>query len=114
MQHLSEKLTALRKLKKVTLQQVADSIGISKTHIWQLERGITTNPTMDLIIKLSEFFAVRPQTFIDDEYPIKEMRNDALVVNYNQLNKKNKELIDTMLHTLLTQQGVKFYEQMED
>ena len=114
MQYLAEKLITLRKAKHATLQQVADNVGISKTHIWQLEKGITNNPTMDLVIRLSKFFEVQPATFIDDEYSIKQVVNEALAVNYDKLNKSNKELINAMFLTLLTQQGVTCYEPMED
>ena len=34
-------------------------MGISKAHVFNLEKGITANPSMDLVVKLAELFRVR-------------------------------------------------------
>lgn len=52
------KLTELRLRQGESLQQVADAVGVSKTHIWSLERGTSKNPSLDLLKKLAEHFKV--------------------------------------------------------
>lgn len=62
---LGAKLAELRLRKGESLQTVATAIGISKTHVWQLEKGNSENPSIDLLKKLSEHFDV-PITFLAD------------------------------------------------
>ena len=55
---LSNRLSTLRAEKKVSLQVVADAIGVSKPHIWELEKGKTKNPSLDLLKKLATYYDV--------------------------------------------------------
>lgn len=55
---LGARLTELRLRKGASLQDVADAVEVSKTHIWALEKGGTKNPSLDLLKKLSEYFNV--------------------------------------------------------
>ena len=51
---LSTKLKELRARNRESLQQVADAVGVSKAHIWELERGSSNNPGLELLRKLAE------------------------------------------------------------
>jgi len=55
---LGSRLKELRITKGVSLQVVADAVGSSKPHIWELERGTTKNPSLALITKLAKYFGV--------------------------------------------------------
>lgn len=55
---LGLKLKSLREENKQSLQFVADSVDVSKTHIWELERGTSKNPSIELIKKLAIHFKV--------------------------------------------------------
>ena len=55
----ASKLHDLRSRRKLSLQDVADKLGISKAHVFNLEKGITANPSMDLVVKLAELYRVR-------------------------------------------------------
>tara|TARA_R110001606_G_scaffold377900_1_gene537352 strand:- start:70 stop:396 length:327 start_codon:yes stop_codon:yes gene_type:complete len=55
---LSDRLTELRKAKKVSLQVVADAVGVSKTHIYELEKGKASNPSLNLLMGLADFYDV--------------------------------------------------------
>lgn len=55
---LGARLTELRLRKGVSLQDVANAVEVSKTHIWALEKGGTKNPSLDLLKKLAEHFNV--------------------------------------------------------
>ena len=55
----ARKLHDLRIRHKLSLQEVADKVGISKAHVFNLEKGITANPSMDLVVKLAELYRVR-------------------------------------------------------
>lgn len=53
---IGERLKALRVSSGESLQQVADSIGASKAHIWELESNKSQNPSLDLLRKIANHF----------------------------------------------------------
>lgn len=55
---LAVKLKELRFRRGQSLQQVADAVGASKAHIWELETGKSSNPSLDLLRKLADNFKV--------------------------------------------------------
>jgi len=69
---LANKLKDLRVRRGESLQQVADGVGVSKAHIWQLERGDSTNPSLDLLKALAEYFKVTIAFLSDEKEPVEE------------------------------------------
>jgi transcriptional regulator with XRE-family HTH domain len=65
---LAGKLKELRGKKGQSLQAVADGVGVSKAHIWELERGTSKNPSLDLLKKLAEYFKVPIAFLYDDSF----------------------------------------------
>ena len=63
---LATKLKKLRVKKGESLQQVADAVGVSKAHIWELEGARSTNPGLELIKRLADHFKVTVTFFSDD------------------------------------------------
>lgn len=53
---LGKRLHALRKSREWSLQEAADAIGISKSHMWELENGTNTNPTIGLMMSIARQF----------------------------------------------------------
>lgn len=56
--NFAEQIKSLRVARGQSLQQVADAVGISKPHLWQLERGESKNPTLEVVLNLSKHFGV--------------------------------------------------------
>lgn len=54
----------IRKEKGITLRELADKSGISKTHINNLENGATL-PTLDVICRLAYALGIPPETLYD-------------------------------------------------
>ena len=46
---IGERLFSLRQKSGQSLQQVADAVGVSKAHVWELEKGHSQNPSFDLV-----------------------------------------------------------------
>jgi transcriptional regulator with XRE-family HTH domain len=63
---LASKLKELRAKKGESLQKVADSVGVSKAHIWDMERGESANPSLELLKKIAEHFNVTVAYLADD------------------------------------------------
>jgi len=55
---LGKRIKGLRFKKGASLQAVANAVGASKPHIWELERGTTKNPSLCLVTKLAKYFGV--------------------------------------------------------
>ena len=55
---IGERLAELRRETGESLQQVADAVGVSKVHVWDLEKGRSRNPSYDLVRKLAGHFGV--------------------------------------------------------
>ena len=65
-----DRLRELRLSRGLTLQQVADYVGLQKAAIYKYEHGLTVNPKRSLIEKLAVLFQVSPSYLLginDDE-----------------------------------------------
>jgi transcriptional regulator with XRE-family HTH domain len=61
------KLAELRRRKNQSLNDVAQAVGISKAHVWQLERGDSKNPSLDLVRRLADHFDVTVAYFAGED-----------------------------------------------
>lgn len=69
---LGTRIKLLRELRDMTLQQVADAAGLTKSHIWELEQGRAVNPTVNAVWGISAALTVTPATLLglDDRTPV--------------------------------------------
>jgi transcriptional regulator with XRE-family HTH domain len=79
---LGARLKQLRVKKNKSLQEVADAVGASKAHIWEIERGGSKNPSMELLTRLAGYFEVSV-SFLVGESP--DEREAELVAMYRDL-----------------------------
>lgn len=89
------KLKRLRLKKGESLQDVADAVGASKAHIWELEAGKSKNPSLDLLTKLADHFVVSLSQLVG-EAPEEEFDDKNLIVlfrNLKELGEDDKKLI---------------------
>lgn len=61
------RIAELRREAKESLQQVADAVGVTKTHIWELERGRTENPSLTVIRGLADHFGVSIASLVGED-----------------------------------------------
>lgn len=57
-QTISARLGETRKQRQLSLQAVADRAGLSKAHIWELEQGRSTNPTISAAVAIASALGV--------------------------------------------------------
>lgn len=91
-------LKGLRMKKNQSLQDVADAVGASKAHIWEIERGGSKNPSMDLLSKLAAHFDVSVSYLVGEKPPAEE--EEELIVLYRDLkdlDEKDREAIRTLM-----------------
>lgn len=64
---LAVRIAELRRGSGESLQDVADAVGVTKTHIWELERGRATNPTLAVIEGLANHFRVSIASLVNED-----------------------------------------------
>ena len=99
---LASKLRELRTAKRLSLQDVADAVDISKAHVFNLEKGITKNPSMDLVNKLADLYRVRVSDLVGenpdaDDQPAEVV---AMFSHLIDLDEKDREMIGMMIETM--------------
>ncbi|MDO8381000.1 helix-turn-helix domain-containing protein [Phenylobacterium sp.] len=63
---IGDKIKEMRVRKGQSLQGVADAIGASKAHIWELESNRSKNPSLDLLQKLASHFGTTVAYLIEE------------------------------------------------
>jgi transcriptional regulator with XRE-family HTH domain len=99
---LGSKLYDLRAQKAESLQQAADNIGITKTHIWELEKGKSANPSAELLKKISDYYKVTIDYLIDPNQSEPGVNDEAMVFyrDLKSLDLKDQEVILNVMKTL--------------
>ena len=64
---LGKRLADLREVRGESLQEVADAVGVSKAHIWQIEKGKAGNPALGLVERLAGHFRVSVSELIGED-----------------------------------------------
>lgn len=103
---LAAKLKELRQKKGQSLQQVADGVGVSKAHIWELEKGTSTNPGMELLTKLANHFMVTVAFLSDDSAEPKEAAALQFFREFDgKLSEKDWDTLRTVAERLKDRDG---------
>lgn len=98
----ASKLYELRTANRMSLQQVADAIGISKAHVWNLEKGQADNPSLELVVKLAELFRVRLADLVGEnpEAGDEEPEMVAMFRDLKSLEEGDREVIKGLMEQL--------------
>jgi transcriptional regulator with XRE-family HTH domain len=94
---LAVKLKELRLRSGKSLQQLADAVGASKAHIWELESGKSSNPSIDLLRKLAECFNVSVASLIGET--LEDMPPDIIKMHRDlgSLTEAERAMIDDII-----------------
>jgi transcriptional regulator with XRE-family HTH domain len=82
----AQRLHELRIRHRLSLQDVANAVGMSKAHVWNLEKGLSENPSMELVIKLADLFRVRVSDLVG-ENPEAEQEEPEVVALFRDLKR---------------------------
>ncbi len=96
---LGSRLKELRLRNGESLQKVADAVGASKAHIWELETGKSQNPSLELLKNLAEHFEITVSSLIGETPGDSE---DLLVMyrGLQGLTDEDREFVQTVMDTL--------------
>lgn len=102
----AKRLHELRVKQRLSLQQVADKVGISKAHVWNLEKGQADNPSMELVMKLADLFRVSVAD-LAGENPNAAEEDPEMVAMFRDLKglkDEDRELVRGMMEQLKRRQ----------
>lgn len=68
MERISARLMSFRAERGWSLDETANRCGLSKSHVWSLERGSSCNPTIRMVRCLADGFGVPLAAFLDETY----------------------------------------------
>ena len=99
---IGERLFALRKASGESLQAVADKVEVSKAHVWELEKGRSSNPSFELVRKLARHYGVSVDVLTGDaEQPAaKEVRIERLHRDLGDLSDSDRDVVEQMIRVL--------------
>ncbi len=94
-----ETLNRLRIAKRLSLQDVATAVGISKAHVWNLEKGESDNPSIELVIKLADLFRVRVADLVGENPsgPDEQPEMVAMFRDLKSLDPRDRESIRVLM-----------------
>ncbi len=103
------RLHDLRIANRLSLQEVADQVGISKAHVWNLEKGQADNPSMELVVKLADLFRVRVADLVGEnpDAPDEDPEMVAMFRDLKGLGDDDREIIRGLMEQLKSRRDKK-------
>src|SRR3954454_13128248 len=100
---LATRVAKLRRSKGKSLQEVAEAVGVSKAHIWELEKGRADNPSMALVTRLADYFEVSVASLAgeDVESSNADPELQRMFRQAQQLDSNERAILDDMMRSLL-------------
>jgi transcriptional regulator with XRE-family HTH domain len=100
---LGTRIAKLRRQKGKSLQNVAEAVGVSKAHIWELEKGIAANPSMLLVVYLADHFGVTVAYLVGEDLESPDAPRDLqrMFRQAAQLDENELAILDDMIKSLL-------------
>ena len=100
---LGAHLATLRMQKQQSLQDVAKAVEVSKAHVWELEKGRTKNPSMQLVERLADHFGVSVASLVGED-PRAADANPEIARMFRQAEQLDPEdlaVLDHMMRFLI-------------
>ena len=98
---LGARIAELRRLRKESLQEVADAVGVTRTHIWELEKGRTSNPSMSVIKGLADHFNVTIASLVGEDINAADadQRLARMFRRAAELDNNERDLLEDMIES---------------
>jgi len=95
--------------RRESLQDVANSVGVSKAYIWELEKGRSQNPSMEMLTKLANHFQVTIRRLVGEDPEAKGADEDSLRMfrQFSELTSAERAVLDDMIQSMLKRKKAK-------
>ncbi|MED4204598.1 helix-turn-helix domain-containing protein [Neobacillus mesonae] len=104
------KLKQLRGEKGFSLTKLSELTGISKSYLSLIERDIQTNPSLDIVEKVSRAFEVEVDYFINNTEPLRKKRTSVkstlkveIELSEDQLSPQKLKQIQQLINVINTE-----------
>jgi len=77
---VGQRLRYMRKRQKLTSQQVADAVGVTRSHLCAIERGAIKSPRLKLVQELARYFDVSLSELVGE--PSGTLSDEALRIAF--------------------------------
>lgn len=96
---MGEKIRALRKVAKLTIDELAEKTESSKSYIWELENRPTPRPSAEKIQRIAAVLGVVPEFLLDDDRTeaAPSDRDEAFFRAYTGLSEEKKKKLAEIL-----------------
>jgi transcriptional regulator with XRE-family HTH domain len=104
---LADRMRSLREKSGQSLQQVAQGVGASKAHVWEIETGRSQNPSVDLLRCLAAHFGVTVGWLIGEqsEPSAVDQRAAVLYAAARNLGEADFQLLESIVRNLRERSG---------
>ena len=103
----ARRLHELRVANRLSLQETANRVGISKAHVWNLEKGVSENPSMEMLLKFADLFRVSVADLIG-ENPDAADAEPGMVAMFRDLkglDSRDRESIRVLMEQMKRSKG---------
>lgn len=99
---IGERLFSLRQKSGESLQQVADAVGVSKAHVWELEKGRSKNPSFELVRKLAGHFGVTIDVITGDaaEPGAENLQIERIHRGLDKLSDRDRKIVEDLIQSM--------------
>lgn len=99
---IGEKLFSLRQKTGASLQHVADAVGVSKAHVWELEKGRSKNPSFELVRKLAQHYGVPIEVLTGDaaEPASGDMQIERIHRDLAGLTERDRGIVEDLVRSM--------------
>ncbi len=100
--NIGEKLFSLRQKSGESLQQVADKVGVSKAHVWELEKGRSKNPSFELVRKLAAHYGISIDVLTGEalEPSQRDMQIERIHRGLDTLTDRDRQIVEQMIKNM--------------
>ena len=100
---MAVRIAKLRRKRGQSLQDVADAVGVSKAHIWELEKGRADNPSMALVTRLADHFGVTVAYLVGEDVESSDADRvlQRMFRQASDLDERERAILNDMMQTLL-------------
>ena len=101
---LGDKIRLLRQEKKLTLEALAQSAGLSKSYLWELENRESQKPSAEKLSALAKVLGVDVDFFLEANTltPDEKHIDNAFFREYKNLSSQEKEQIRNIMAVIQT------------
>ena len=104
---IGEHIFSLRQKSGQSLQDVADAVGVSKAHVWELEKGRSKNPSFELVRKLARHFGVTVDALVGDadEPAAEDMQVERIHRDLLELSERDRDVVAATIAAMKAKAG---------